>query len=470
MVMVIAAVVAVRLHEFVPGIGVIKPVLTISVGGMIMLASRTAPYIRAAVPRTPIARMVFTYFGFMLITIPSALWRGGAIDMARSMLPAIILFAAFLMTPPTRSNLDRLLFGYVMLILFFSWYVQFFGGSWAGRLISISGSFDSNDISSLLSMALPLSIGLFMRASGRRERIGSVLAILALVLGVIATGSRGGFLAMVAGLFIFVIGLRGEARFIAPIFMVIAGAIFWFTAPPRFRDRIQSLAHLEKDYNLTAEAGRKAVWARGRQYIMEHPLTGVGAGNFFVAEGGFNIDVGRTGKWSAAHNAYIQAYAELGIPGGSVFVLMLLTAAGVAFRMWGPPRARSRAPPERLLYRPEFLASITSYSVGAYFLSHAYFHPLFAILGLVALAERVMQAEAQGIYGGEEEVTAAPAPIRSRGERGGLSWLPAASASSARAALRDLTPGPGGHGAAIGPRKAGGPRSALPGRTRGNLR
>jgi O-antigen ligase len=435
LVLVLCAIVAVRIHEFFPGISVIKPVLTGSIGGMLLLYQRTHASVRKMLPESRIARVVFAYFAAIVATIPFALYQAGSFDQARAVFPAILLFSAFLLSPPTRENLDRLQFGFVVLLLFFAWYVQFFGSSWKGRLLSVSGSFDSNDIASLMSMGLPLSIGVMMRMKGSRERIGAALAVLALVLGVIATGSRGGFLALVAGILVFIVGLRGSARVVAPIFIAIAGALFWVTAPPQFRFRIQSLTHLENDYNMTTPEGRKAVWARGRGYIKQYPLLGVGAGNFYIADGQHKQGVGLTGKWSTAHNAYLQAYVELGIPGGTIYIIMLVTGAALAFRMWGPERrGRGRSPPVTL-YRPEYLASMASYTAGAYFLSHAYFTPLFAVLGMIALSDRIIANEARGINLEAGTTQAVQVPTRLPGQRGGLAWTRGVVQAPARGGL-----------------------------------
>jgi O-antigen ligase len=414
------AVVGVRIHEFFPVVGVIKPVLTLSIGGFAVLISRS-PNIIARLADGPLSKLVYLYFGMIILTVPFASWRGGAFEVVQGLLPAILLFAAFSFIPPTRWALDRLQFGFVALVLFFAWYLQFFGMSFGGRLVSLSGSFDTNDVASVMALALPLAIGVMSRSKFGKERVGAILAVVALVLGIIATGSRGGFLALMVGAIVYVAGLKGVRRVRVFAAMSVFGAVFWVTAPPSFRARVDSLTSLENDYNTTAETGRKAVWKRARGYIRENPLIGVGAGNFIVAEGNFNDAVGRTGKWSATHNAYLQALAELGIPGGGVYIAMLLMAAWIGVRM-ARPAGPPRGPPDPL-YRPEYLAGLCAFAMGATFLSHAYFTPQFGLLGFVALADRVAQAERAGIGVTDPAMATAPAtPARLVGERGGLAW------------------------------------------------
>ena len=161
---------------------------------------------------------------------------------------------------------------------------------------------------------------------------------------------------------------------------------------------------------------------RGRPYFKDHPIIGVGAGNFEEAEGQYSQELGRSGKWSAAHNPYLQAFVELGTTGGALFIAIILLTARIALRSYRPRRQsprlrrRTRAPPP--LERPELLAGLAAFATGAYFLSHAYFTPLYALLGLVSLSGRVVEAEAVGAPAGPSS-PGGPSPFRN-GYRGGL--------------------------------------------------
>jgi hypothetical protein len=59
---------------------------------------------------------------------------------------------------------------------------------------------------------------------------------------------------------------------------------------------------------------------------------------------------------------------------------------------YGFARGR-RVSPTVELHRPEYAASIAAFASGAYFLSHAYFPPAFAVVGLIALADRAVERE-----------------------------------------------------------------------------
>lgn len=412
------ATVAVRIHEFWPGIfAPFRPVLTVSVIGFAFMLSRTSPMVRRLALENRQSRLILAYFGFIVLTVPFALWPGLAFATAKGLLPAILLFGAFTLVPPRRDVLDTLQLGFVVLVLFFASYGQLFGRSRSGRLLGIGGMYDSNDMASLMALAFPLAAGLLIRSKKGRPRAAAALAVVSLVLGVIATGSRGGTLALLMGSVIFALGLRGSKSALVIVAMIVGGGLAWSTASPDFRARMSSITNLENDYNLTDPTGRKAVWARGRQYWKSNPIIGVGGGNFPIAEGGSWADQGLRGKWSNAHNAYVQAFAELGTIGGAIFISMLLVAAWQVLPAWRATTIRGRAPP---WHRPELLASIAAYAAGAYFLSHAYFPPLFALLGLMTLADRAGRAALATRPGVEEERAVI---VRTPGQRGGFSYV-----------------------------------------------
>jgi hypothetical protein len=373
--------------------------------------------VKHRVGENALARLVVAYFVVVCATIPFAIWRFAAYTQAKGLFPAIILFVAFLFCRPTRSMLDRLHFGFVLIVLFFAAWTQIVGMSFGGRLMGIGGSFDSNDNAAVLALAAPAAIGLMIRARTGNERIGAALGALACVTGVIATGSRGGTLALLVGCAVFILGLGGTRRIIGLATAVVLGFTFWSTASPGYRARIRSITDLSDDYNYTSEAGRKAIWRRARGYFWERPVLGVGAGNFQFADGAARTDEGLTGKWSTAHNSYIQAFVELGTIGGIAFLCVLGYAGKAGFALWRP--RQPRGPPA--LHRPELLAGLATFATASYFLSHAYFTPYFGLLGLLALADRVRSIELASVGVSQaSEMQAAPVV---HGERGGLAHV-----------------------------------------------
>jgi O-antigen ligase len=384
-VMAMISVIALRLHELVPGIGIIRPGLLVAFGGISFLLLRSPSAARAAAFRHPLFKMVVAYWLFMLLTVPFALWAGLAFSTATFFIPGICLVLAILLCAPTRQNLRLLQATMVFGATAYALYARIWGSVLGeDRLEPGLGMYDSNDMAAILAMSFPLAIGLFLTERGR-VRWAAAAAALILGMVVLASGSRGGLLALGAGALVLALGLKGWIRPAGLALMAVAVIGLW-NFSPTFSARIDSIINVEGDYNLTDETGRKAVWARGRGYIRENPLVGVGAGNFGVREGLYfqqEYFGQRGGKWSAAHNAYVQAYADLGLIGGSIFVALLIWGVIATLGLWRGVRGMAG-----LVHRPEYLAALCAFIASSVFLSHAYYFPLLALLGIIAVARR----------------------------------------------------------------------------------
>ncbi len=382
---VLIGIIAVRLHELVPHIGVLKPAFSTAVVGSGFLLARSKPAaIRSAV-NSRVFRLVIAYFLWAALGVPFALWVGLAANQLVVFLPAIILLGSILLCAPTLKNLAALQAGFVGAAALSAVALFTIG---RGERLELPGSYDTNDTAALLALAVPFALGLVFHGHGRQRWIGAGAAAL-LAAGVVGTSSRGGTLALLGGVTIFVLGLRGGRKFGMLAAALLGAVAIWTFSPPSFRDRITALAEGQQDYNETDYAGRKQIWARARIYIAENPLFGVGVGNFPVAEGELLTANGHHGKWSTTHNAYLQAAAEMGIPGGLLFISILVMTSLRALPYW---RMRGRGPRARQRHRPELLASVGAFSMSSVFLSHAYFFVFFALIGFVELGARSLQA------------------------------------------------------------------------------
>ena len=397
------AIIAVRLHEIVPQLAPLKPALSTAVVGLGFLMTRTRPEAIRSLLQSRTFLLVLAYFAWALIGVPFALWVGLAASTIIVFVPALFMLASILLCAPTLRTLGVLQAGFVGATAI-SAVALFAVGS--GERLELGGSYDSNDTAALMALCLPFALGLVLHGRGRQRWIGLAASAL-LAAAVVGTGSRGGTLALLAGTFVFILGLRGGRKFGMLAAAAVGLVLLWNFASEDFRGKMTALARGEEDYNETEYTGRKQIWARAAVYIKAHPIMGVGIGNFPVAEGDFLAAQGKRGKWSATHNSYIQSSAELGLPGGLLFSALLLLAAFRSFPYW---RMRGRGTLARLRHRPELLASIAAFGVSSFFLSHAYFFVFFALVGFVETATRALQAA---------ESSGAPVMLPAQGRRHG---------------------------------------------------
>jgi O-antigen ligase len=383
------AIVGMRVHESLPVLPLLHPAVIVCYGGLIVLLTHTSSSAIEGMLRQPIVRLIAVYFGWALISAPFALWPGLAFQTSRNGISSLVLAIALLLCRPTEKSLRFCTRGFLWAAVVLGVVVMIHGATSADGgvdRLTTDASLDSNDLAAVMAMAVPFGFGALSREGGW-ARLAAAIGTAVCVLVVIKTGSRGGTLALLAGALIYTIGIPGYRKVAALVALLIGLGATWTFAPPDFRTRISSISSPEEDYNYSAYSGRKQIWSRARGYIREHPVAGVGIGNFPIAEGDYAAALGRPAKWSAAHNSYLQAFAELGFVGGIIFLLMLGTSMGRAWRMWKPGGTRHH------LRRPEFLASIGAFCTSGYFLSHAYFYPLFGVLALTSLAFTVQGTE-----------------------------------------------------------------------------
>jgi serine/threonine protein phosphatase 1 len=209
----------------------------------------------------------------------------------------------------------------------------------------LTGTFvNRNTAATYLAVALVACIARFLETVGaphgatgprgrssRGERsFGGIYVIAAAVLAtaLLSTGSRAGMVAGLAGLAVtLVVGARGLLRSHGRTWIVIVGAIaavavVAFLAAGSVVNRIGE--------EQVTDDTRFAVYSDTLEMIRDRPLVGHGAGTFATVFPLYHgPDVPSERVWLAAHNTYLQAAAELGLPALAV-ALALIAAALVS--------------------------------------------------------------------------------------------------------------------------------------------
>ena len=256
-------------------------------------------------------------------------------------------------------------------------------------------TYDANDVATLIASAMPL--GLYFVLGWRRPllRLLAVVGLVVLAVGEVRSGSRGGFLAVLA-VAAFVLlrftAVPARARLVG---VVVILAVSLGTASERYWTQMRTIANPDQDYNATSQTGRLQTWRRGLAYMASHPVLGVGAANFPVAEGTISPrargqERGYGVPWLAAHNSFIQVGAELGIPGLLLFVGLLASTFALLRRV--SRRALRASPPATGVSRlaQSLMAALVGFVVGAFFLSLAYSDMLYTLVALAVALGKVV--------------------------------------------------------------------------------
>jgi O-antigen ligase len=247
----------------------------------------------------------------------------------------------------------------------------------------LTGSIDDpNGLATVLMASLALSLGL--AAAVRRVPIArlAVLGVAALCgAAILLTGSRSGLIALGVALAAFiVVGSRWRGRIVVlALVLMVAGVGFYrYAASPTLRSHVSSVGSGE---------ARLDLWTVGWRMVEHNPVHGVGAGNFPVSSVHYLLEPGAIdrsdsfiGTPQVAHNTYLELWAELGIVGLMLFLLvagLCLLSALRAARVF----ARQGDVPMEMIARALFVA-LAGFLAAAFFVSREYAKDGWLLLGL----------------------------------------------------------------------------------------
>lgn len=385
--LILFAVIAVRVAELHPLLTRVRPALLVGFISALLLGLRTDRRVRREALHDPSMVAALVYFAICVASILTAMWKRVAYDTVQGMAFALLGMFAFLMVRPARMDYDRVRRGMVYICAAYGALVSAVGRMDVGEStrLTTGGMLDPNDLAAIMAPIVPLAMYSAIRERGPRRLLG-ILAVIPLILTVARTGSRGGAIALFVGVVVYVTALDARRTLMACALAVVGAFGMWHFGPQTFRDRVATLTSMESDYNVTeSHDGRLAIWRRALGYYADRPILGVGPNNMPEADGRRLRELGVKAGWRAAHNAYLQAFTEVGTLGGIAFLYMVASGVSRAARLW---RRQS------LERRPEVLAMLLAYCAAITFLSHAYSYMLFALIGFTALASRTFQSPA----------------------------------------------------------------------------
>jgi hypothetical protein len=148
------------------------------------------------------------------------------------------------------------------------------------------------------------------------------------------TGSRGGFIAMVVvcALLFLHTSIMGKMRMLIAGFLLVAVAVVYLPSSTwkRFLVLSDSIRLVEFEqgeedaYTATSSESRLEMAKQGVMFTLQHPLFGLGAGNFRIASTEVFKSSGRYSPWTDVHNTYLQISSENGIPALICYLTLLV--------------------------------------------------------------------------------------------------------------------------------------------------
>lgn len=377
-----------RVHQLFPVVGILRPAILTALFATALYLFDRQEVRRARYLVTPTTRYLVILLCWMILAVPGSLVISISLDLVFNNFAKTVLMCVVVagMVRGIR-DVERLVLVYLVAATVYASVVilRFDLGSGDAWRLGHLYYYDANDFATFAVTAMPF--GLYFLNSSRRlsSRVAAALALAMLTLAFVRSGSRGGFIALVAVVIYVVvrysaIPLRRRVHGTALVAIIVL-----ITASDRYWTQMGTILS-DTDYNHTEESGRMQIWSRGVGYMLSNPVFGVGPGNFRAAEGTLSPfaerrHLGVGVRWNAAHNSYVQIGAETGIPGLLLFLAMLATAVAAC--------RRASAALERPELAQAITASLIGFMVGAFFLSLAYSEMLYTLIALVVALHKV---------------------------------------------------------------------------------
>jgi O-antigen ligase len=400
----------VRPQDQIPGLAVLHLAEVAALVGLVpMIVGRLS---RGLTP-VPVTTETVLLVGFGLVilgTAPFSIWPGGAFALfAQLYVKALVIFLLMISTINSPARLER----FTWLILVCVGYVAFRGSVNYFRGVNlveddrlagpVGGIFGNpNDLALNMVTFLPFTLVTMMSAlkpTGRRLAAAGIAALM--VAAIVFSKSRGGALGLVimlASLYMLGRRINPAAAGAALVGLVILAPL----APSSFWSRMESIVDArqdEKEFTGSREA-RRMLLQDALQAFVEHPLTGIGAGQFR----NYNPP-DRQERWRETHNVLLQVAAETGIAGFCLFCALVWCAAVSAAktrRLLAPAgrvrRVRARTAKARdrgVMYEHAVaaMAGLIGWFSCAMFASVAYTWTFYYLLGLIVSAREISREE-----------------------------------------------------------------------------
>ncbi|MGA2904473.1 MAG: O-antigen ligase family protein [Candidatus Korobacteraceae bacterium] len=369
-----------RVQEMIPNMHtglLLQPILIL---GMLMTGTTKSIF------RSDIGRIMTAFTIWVAICIPFSVWKGGSYDQFSIALQSLGLLFFMLAFIRTTDDCFRAILAIALAMALVGVLSLTIGGGREGSTRLGLGS-GNDTLSDANFLALYLIVGipfLWFAASMRRGfmKLALIGMLVPVLIGAAKTGSRSALLAMGVGTVFFFIFANGRQKAL----MLVGGTIVLvcaaFLLPQKILERFTTVLQAKSAASEEAAesaAERKMLLTRSLQLTFEHPLFGVGPGEFMDAEAKEAMAEGKQGVWHYTHNSYTELSSECGLTGFFLYVFAF-------YRSYkGLTPLRNRYPSPIVRRAALFLQmSVLMSAVGAFFLSIAYGGLLYAMLGLSA--------------------------------------------------------------------------------------
>lgn len=325
------------------------------ISALIAIAGLLGPVLSKNVKMTTEIGLLLALFAYFCICIPTSRWTGGSYEVViNGFSKYVLIILASIWVITSMARLQSIILIHILGILSLALLSQQ-QGMRDGRLFGANAMFgDPNELALHLCIILPLCVALLLSSRAWYSKSLLVVAIGFIVLSILKTASRGGFLALIALSIAMAIKFKVSRRTIIIALGLIGVAAIVMVSDATFMERMKTISNPDTDATGSAQIRRELLF-RSLQVSAEHPIFGIGPGQFTQMPP----------FWLQTHNTYTQLSAEAGVASLIIFIVLVK-------RSFRNLRVTREEVPERSLLWYEsgaIYCSIVGYLVGAFFLS-----------------------------------------------------------------------------------------------------
>jgi O-antigen ligase len=241
------------------------------------------------------------------------------------------------------------------------------------------GAGDANQLASSLVPAIALLLALSAAVRHRGVKVLALAGIVVAGIGLGATQSRGGLIALaIMAVLALLFAPGARLRALGVIAASATTLLVYFTLNPEALERVG---------NVDDEGtGRSDLWRVGWRMVGDHPL-GVGLDNFRQVSADYALSPGGIERINqivdqpiVAHNTFLQVLAELGLVGLVLYLGVIVASALASRRAWRHFSAAGR--PQMALLAQLSVVALLGFMASSLFVTFTFSYRLWALIGL----------------------------------------------------------------------------------------
>jgi O-antigen ligase len=259
-----------------------------------------------------------------------------------------------------------------------------------------AGPFDPNYFGNFLLVAAVLAFYLVLSERRLLFRVAAAALTLVSLAALFFTVSRGSAVALAGAVLLILVFRRVRLVYVLGTSTAVAACVV-LLVPADVKSHFSEITQLRsvetQSVSDVSLRGRFAEAVAGLKMFRDHPIVGVGTGNFEVNYLDYSEEIGIDPRAEnrEAHNVFLEALAEGGLLVGGLFLGLIV---------WGLRStwsARARASGSgRLLFEGIFVAFV-SFLLNGFFLHIGYSRYFWIPLGFVLVAGRLGRAPPAGV-------------------------------------------------------------------------